>query len=325
MKKRLVLIDGHAIVFRAYYAFPASLTTKKGEQINAVYGFASILLSVIKELKPSHITVAFDLDEPTFRHIEYVGYKAQRPEVEEELTAQIDKVKEAVKVLNIPIFEVEGFEADDVIGTLARQGNKEKDLEIVIVTGDQDAMQLINSGVKVFVPGRGKQPAKMYGEKEVRERYELEPKQIIDLKALAGDPSDNIPGVKGVGPKTATELLKKFLTVERVYSRLDEAMKKGEISKAVGEKLADDYEEAVRGKKLARIVTDVPISLDLKACELHDYDKKKAGKFFEELGFKSIVKRLPNDNWEQAAEEMFKKKREKPVKKKKSEGQMGLF
>jgi DNA polymerase-1 len=325
MKKRLLLIDGHAIVFRAYYAFPASLTTKKGEQINAVYGFASILLSVIKELKPSHITVAFDLDEPTFRHIEYVGYKAQRPEVEEELTAQIDRVKDVVKVLNIPIFEVEGFEADDVIGTLARQGNKEKDLEIVIVTGDQDAMQLINDGVKVFVPGRGKQSAKMYGEKEVRERYGLEPKQIIDLKALAGDPSDNIPGVKGVGPKTATELLKKFLTVERVYSGLDEAMKKGEISKAVGEKLADDYEEAVRGKKLTRIVTDVPISLDLKACELHDYDKKKAGKFFEELGFKSIVKRLPNDNWEQAAEEMFKKKRKKPVKKKKSEGQMGLF
>jgi len=325
MKKRLVLIDGHAIVFRAYYAFPASLKDKQGKQSNAVYGFASILLSVIKELRPSYVAVAFDLDKPTFRHIEYVGYKAQRPEVDEELKAQLDRVREVVKVLNMPIFEVEGYEADDVIGTLSVQGNKEKDLETVIVTGDQDAMQLVNGGVKVYVPGRGKIAAKLYGEKEVKERYELAPKQIIDMKALAGDPSDNIPGVKGVGPKTATELLKKFLTVERIYAGLDKAMKEGEISQAVGKKLADDYEEAVRGKKLTRIVTDVPISLNLKACELHDYDKSKAGKFFEDLGFESIVKRLPDDNWEQAAEEVFKKKQVKEKKKEDNSNQIGLF
>jgi len=298
---RLVLIDGHALVFRAYYAFPASLTNKEGKQINAVYGFSSMLLSVIKELHPEYMAVAFDLDKPTFRHIEYVGYKAQRPEADVELTDQLDWVKQVVKSLNIPIFEVEGFEADDVIGTLAEQAclkvktknEKCKIEEIVIVTGDQDAMQLVNESVKVYVPGRGKTPAMIYGEKEVKERYGLEPKQIIDYKAISGDASDNIPGVKGVGPKTTRGLLQKYLTVERIYATLDEAMKKGEISKAVGEKLADDYEEAVRGKHLATIVTDVPISLDLPACRVSDYDQKKAVQLFEEWGFKSLIKRMP--------------------------------
>jgi len=325
MKRRLVLVDGHAVVYRAYYAFPASLTTPEGVQINAVYGFLSILLNVIKELRPSHIAVAFDLDKPTFRHKEYVGYKAQRPETEKELKDQIDKVRESVRVLNIPIFEIEGFEADDVIGTLARQGNKEKELEVVIATGDQDAMQLVNGVVKVYVPGRGKTPAKMYGIREVKERYDLEPKQIIDLKALAGDQSDNIPGVKGVGPKTATDLLKKFLTVERVYADLDKSMKKGDISEVVGKKLIDDYEEAVRGKRLATIVTDVPISLSLKECELHDYDKKKVVKYFEKLGFNSMIKRLPNDNWEQETEEVFEEEKAEKQKKEDNSDQIGLF
>jgi len=296
---RLVLIDGHALVFRAYYAFPASLTNKEGKQINAVYGFSSMLLAVIKELHPEYMAVAFDLDKPTFRHIEYVGYKAQRPEVDVELTDQLDWVKRVVKSLNIPIFEVEGFEADDVIGTLAKQAKSEKlktkNLETVIVTGDQDAMQLVNGSVKVYVPGRGKKPSMIYGEKEVKERYGLEPKQIVDYKAISGDASDNIPGVKGVGPKTTRGLLQKYLTVERIYATLDEAMKKGEISKAVGEKLADDYEEAVRGKHLATIVTDVPISLDLAACRVSDYDQKKAIQLFEEWGFKSLIKRMPEE------------------------------
>lgn len=290
-----MLIDGHALVFRAYYAFPASLTNKEGKQINAVYGFSSMLLAVIKELHPEYMAVAFDLDKPTFRHIEYVGYKAQRPEADVELTDQLDWVKQVVKSLNIPIFEVEGFEADDVIGTLACQGAKKEDLETVIVTGDQDAMQLVNGSVKVYVPGRGKKPSMIYGEKEVKERYGLEPKQIVDYKAISGDASDNIPGVKGVGPKTTISLLQKYLTVERIYATLDQAMKKGEISKAVGEKLADDYEEAVRGKHLATIVTDVPISLDLGACRVSDYDQKKAIQLFEEWGFKSLIKRMPEE------------------------------
>jgi len=335
MKKRLVLIDGHAVVYRAYYAFPTTLTTKGGELVNAVYGFASILLSVIRELKPTHIAVAFDLDKPTFRHQEFTEYKAQRQKTEEELKNQIGRVKEVVKTLNIPIFEVEGFEADDVIGTLAKQAHSKK-IQVVIVTGDQDAMQLVNGNVRVFVPGRGKVPAKLYGRKEVKEKYGFNPKQMIDFKALCGDPSDNIPGIKGVGPKTALGLLTKFETIEGVYEAIAggirplksvkefnsfEGIRPQEIdssqlgvSKSILEKLVYGYEDAKKSKMLATIVLDVPITLELKKCELHDYDKEKAIKHFQDLGFNSIVKRLPSDTWEEEVEEMFVESKE-PEKK----------
>ena len=288
--ERLVLIDGHAMVFRAYYAIPTSLTTKTGEMINAVYGFSSILLTIIKDLHPEYMAVAFDLDKPTFRHLEYVDYKAQRPEVEEELTKQLDRVREVVRILNIPIFEVEGFEADDVIGTLARQACGREDLETVIVTGDQDAMQLVNGSVKIYQPARGKTPAKVYTGKEVRERYGLEPRQITDLKALAGDSSDNVPGVRGIGPKTAAELIQKFGSVEGIYQHLDQvAEKKRQL-------LLDHYEDALKSKKLVTIVCDVPITLDLPACKVSDYDQKGAVALFEELGFKSLIKKLPGED-----------------------------
>jgi DNA polymerase-1 len=326
MKKRLVLIDGHAIVFRAFHAYPLSLTTSKGELINAVYGFANMLLAVLRELGPSHVAVAFDLDKPTFRHLDYVDYKANRPEVAEELTGQLERVREVVRVLNIPIFEIEGFEADDVIGTLAKQAGK---AEVVIVTGDQDAMQLVNKGVKVYLPGRGKQPAKLYGIREVEERYELEPEQIVDLKALAGDPSDNIPGVKGIGPKTAKGLLKKYMTVERIYAQLDKGIKKGQIKPKVGEELADGYEEAMRSKKLAAIVTNVPIKLNWKDCRLLDYDKAKAVRLFKKLEFRSLIKKLPNDIHDQKIEDVFlgktKAKKNRQHRPKAINSQMEMF
>ena len=328
MKKRLVLIDGHAVVYRAYYAFPTTLTTKEGELVNAVYGFTSILLSVIRELKPTHIAVAFDLDKPTFRHQDFADYKAHRPETEEELKNQIGRVKEVVKTLNIPIFEVEGFEADDVIGTLAKQAHSKK-IQVVIVTGDQDAMQLVNGNVRVFVPGRGKIPAKLYGRKEVKEKYGFNPKQMIDFKALCGDPSDNIPGIRGVGPKTAKGLIEKYEGVEGIYGDIHPlkgkesqkskgysplaAMNKNrwkDLSPSLQKKLVDGNEIVMKSKMLATIVLDVPITLDLQKCELHDYDKKKAIKHFQDLGFNSIVKRLPSDTWEEEVEEMFVEKKE---------------
>jgi len=296
------LIDGHAIVFRAYYAYPASLTTPEGEQINAVYGFASILLSVVRELAPTHIAVAFDLDKPTFRHIDYAGYKAQRPEVDVELTNQLDRVREVVEVLSMPIFQVEGFEADDVIGTLARQAADGG--EVIIVTGDQDAMQLVDDSVRVWLPKRGKQEAKLYGVEEVKQKFELTPEQIVDLKALAGDASDNIPGVRGIGPKTATTLLNKFLTVERLYDAI-RSKNLPAVSAAVIKKLADGYEEAVRSKKLAAIVTDVPIKLSWDKCRIHEYDKAKAVKLFNKFGFKSLVNKLPNDEKEEELTQVF--------------------
>lgn len=322
------MIDGHAIVFRAYYAFPPSLTTPEGEQINAVYGFASILLTVLRELKPTHAAVAFDLDKPTFRHIDYADYKAQRPEVDQELKDQLNRVREVVRILNIPIFEVEGFEADDVIGTLGTQAvrSKQGGVGVIIVTGDQDAMQLVNGQVKVYVPQRGKKPAKIYGEKEVIERYGLHPDQIVDYKALVGDVSDNIPGVKGVGPKTAVQLLKEFGTVERLYRNDKLALESlASLSKSVVEKLADGYENAIRSKKLAEIVLDVPISLNWKDCKLDDYDKKKAVELFESLGFRTLIAKLPNDNGEEV-----KKTPQNPAKagwrgSKDKNKQIGLF
>lgn len=278
------------MVFRAYYAFPTSLTTPKGELINAVYGFTSILLTIIKELHPEYLAVSFDLDKPTFRHLEYVGYKAQRPEVDVQLTDQLERVREVVRSMNLPIFEVEGFEADDVIGTLAKQASEKDNLETVIVTGDKDALQLVeDEKVLVYVPARGKIPAKIFDEKAVEERMGVGPDKVTDLKALMGDSSDNIKGVAGIGPKTAAEMIKKFGSMEEIYKHLDK------LSPAIAQKMTEGYEEAVRSKHLVTIVTDVPITLDLEACRISDYNQKGVIKLFEELGFKSLIKKLPKE------------------------------
>ena len=205
--KRLVLIDGHAILHRAYHAFPSTLKTRKGELVNAVYGFSRMLLTVLEDLKPQYLVVAFDLPQPTFRHQEYVGYQIQRPEMDKELFGQIERVYQIVKALNIPIFTAPGFEADDVIGTLAKQA---KNLEVMIVTGDRDIMQLVNKKVKVYSPRKGFAEPEIFDEKKVKEFLGITPQQVIDYKALTGDPSDNYPGVSGIGPKTAVKLLSRF-------------------------------------------------------------------------------------------------------------------
>ena len=293
---KLVLIDGHAVLFRAFHAYPP-LTTSKGELVNAVYGFSSILLNVIGELKPEYIVVTFDRDKPTFRHTEYVTYKAQREPMPTELKDQQERVEEVVKVLNIPIFAVEGYEADDVIGTLARQANEVD--QVVIVTGDKDALQLVDhERVVVHMPGRGRIPAKVYDEKLVEKEYGLTPEQIPDYKGLSGDASDNIAGVKGIGPKTAIQLLQAFGTVEGIYKHL------GEVSNPrVMKLLAEGQESAVISKKMATIVVDVPIELDLPKCAVADYDKEKVVELFEELEFRSLIKKLPNDSFEQMVQE----------------------
>lgn len=304
--KRFVLIDGHALLFRAYYAYPP-LTTAEGELVGAVYGFTAILLNVLRELEPSHLAVSFDLGEPTFRHEAYTAYKAQRAETPKDLIAQEGRLREVVEALNIPVYEKAGFEADDVIGTMAEQAKK-TGIETVIVTGDMDALQLVDDDekgvVRVYAPGRGNRAAVMYGEQEVRDRYDgLEPEQVIDLKGLAGDSSDNIPGVKGVGPKTAITLLKAFKTVEGVYEALD----KGELDGVVGAgmigRLKADREMALASKKLATIVTNAPVRLHLDKCVLSEYDKEKTLRLFEELEFTSLVKKLPQDEFEKDVQE----------------------
>lgn len=294
--KRLVLIDGHAILYRAYYAFPQTLKTRRGELVNAVYGFTKMLLGVIEDLKPVYLAVAFDLPKPTFRHKEFIGYQAQRPTMDAELKNQIERVYQVVRALNIPIFTAEGYEADDVIGTLASQAAKKK-TETVIVTGDKDIMQLVRGKIKIYAPVKGFSNAKLFGQKEVQELLGVKPKQIVDYKALVGDSSDNYPGVHGIGPKTAVKLLKEYEDLDTIYKRIEK------IEERVAKKLAEGAESAALSRKLAQIVIDAPVKLNLKACRVHDYDEEKAKKLFGELQFKSLIKKLPGVEKEEEKKE----------------------
>jgi len=285
-KKKLILIDGNAIMHRAYHALPP-LSTKKGELVNAVYGFASTLFSVIEMFKPEYIAVSFDLAGPTFRHEEYKEYKATRTKAPDEFYNQIPRVKEFVKTFNIPIFEKEGYEADDVIGTLAKQAEQYEDVEVIIVTGDLDTLQLVTDKTKIYTMRRGLSDSVIYDAEKIKERYTLSPIQIIDYKGLRGDPSDNIPGVKGIGEKTAVELLTKYGSVENVYQHLSE------IKDSIREKLERDRLKAFMSKKLATIKTDVPLILELEKTKVHDFDREKLVALFGELNFYSLVKRIP--------------------------------
>lgn len=280
---KLILIDGNAILHRAYHALPP-LTSKKGEPIGAVYGFISMLLRVITDLKPTHITVAFDTAKPTFRHVAYVGYQAHRPRVDSELTSQFKIAKEVLESFGIPTFAAPGFEADDVIGTLAFQA-KDAD-EIVVVTGDRDLLQLVNGKIKVYMSIKGLTDAKLFGKDEVVERLGVNPGQIVDYKALVGDPSDNYSGVAGVGPKTAISLIEKYDTLEEVYKHL------GDLPEKLGKNLAQGTESAGLSKKLATIVKDVPVTLDLEKAGKWKIDSKKALTLFAKLGFKTLAKRI---------------------------------
>lgn len=302
------MVDGHSVLFRAFHAYPP-LTTKSGELVNAVYGFTSILLSVINELTPSHAAISFDLAEPTFRHQEYKGYKAHRPEAPEGMINQQDRVREVIEVLNIPIYVMPGFEADDVIGTLAMmvseqlyKGEKKEELEVMIVTGDRDALQLVQDNkVSVYMPGRGKNPAKIWSSEDVVKTYGLMPKQLIDYKALAGDSSDEIPGVKGIGPKTATQLLQKYRDLDGVYAHLEELAEV--FSPRIAEKIGLSKESAYMSRKLGEISTNVPLKFKMSDCEVQDYDKKSAIEKFKELEFASLIRKLPNDKYENMVQE----------------------
>lgn len=305
--KKLVLVDGMAVLHRAYHAYPLSLTTKNGELINAVYGFAAILLTALEKIRPTHVIVTWDIGgKPLKRKEQYVEYKATREKPDDELINQIDRTKEVVSALNIPQFGVEGYEADDLIGTLSKQADNKED-QVVIVTGDKDSLQLVDDEhVIVYMPpapgkfGKDRGP-QIIDQVAFRAKYGLEPEQMIDLKGLMGDSSDNIPGVKGVGQKTATDLLKEFMTVERIYESLDKIPK--ERTKML---LQDGRDMAFLSKKLATIDREVPVKLDWDACKLSDYERDKAVSMFEELGFKSIIAKLPKDNWEENLEEVFK-------------------
>lgn len=278
---KLVLIDGNAILHRAFHALPP-MTTKKGEPINAVYGFVSMLLRIVQDLKPSSIIVTFDEKEPTFRHKEFAKYQAQRPPTADELASQFEKVRRFVEAADIPVYSKSGFEADDVIGTIAKRVKE----DVVIVTGDRDQLQLVNERVKVYMPIAGLSNAKMMGRKEVIEKMGVPPEQIADYKGLVGDPSDNYPGVSGIGPKTATTLLLKYKNIDGVYKNIDK------VEGSAREKLKKGQVDAYLSLRLAKIVTDVPIQYDIEASSKWDLDNPKVISLFEEFGFKTLKERI---------------------------------
>jgi DNA polymerase-1 len=290
-KKRLLVIDGNSLLHRAWHALPPSLTTKDGIVINAVYGFTSLLLKALRELSPDFIVVAFDRKEPTFRHEAYEAYKATREKQPEELYAQLPILKSVLETMGVPFLEKAGFEADDIIGTVVAHS---KGAEKIIMTGDLDILQLIDSETKVYTPKKGISDLTVYDESAVRDRYGLTPEQMIDFKALRGDPSDNIPGVRGIGEKTATILLSQFGTLDTIYRVLetnDPRMEK--VSARVRELLSAGKEQAFLSKKLVTIVLDVPVAVSLEKLRLKPFNRPEIQKLFQELGFKSLLERLP--------------------------------
>ncbi len=292
-KQKILLIDANALIHRAFHALPP-LTIKNGELVNAVYGFSLILLKTINELNPDYVATAFDTPQPTFRHKEFKDYKATRQKADLELISQFPKVKEVITALGIPIFEKPGFEADDIVGTLAKKA-EEKNLEAIIVTGDLDEVQLVSPNIKVYTMRRGFTDTVLYDESQVKEKYEgLSPLQIADYKALRGDPSDNIPGVLGIGEKTAIELIKKFGSIENLYKEIKNNTKKvKDLKPKVLENLREKEKEAKISKYLALIVKDLPLELDLKKTETGVYDREIAINVFKKFEFRTLLAKLP--------------------------------
>lgn len=287
-KKRFMIIDGNALLHRAFHALPP-LATKHGILVNAVYGFTTVLMKALKELKPDYAAVAFDVAGGTFRDEMYEEYKAGRAKQPDELYDQIPMIKDVVRAFKIPVVEKQGFEADDVIATLVGYSK----FKNIIVTGDKDALQLVDENTKVYGFRKGMSDMVIYDEKAVKERYGFEPEQMIDFKALAGDPSDNIPGVKGVGEKTATMLIQEFGTIEGLYEKVKTDPRIEEKIKPRIVKLLLEYEkDAKLGKELVVLRQDVKINADIEDCKIEQPDYEKLRELFEGFEFKGLVKRV---------------------------------
>ncbi|MDD5606027.1 MAG: DNA polymerase I [Patescibacteria group bacterium] len=286
-RKKLVLIDGNALIHRAYHAFAqARLTNTQGHPTGAIYGYALMLLNIFAKLKPEYIAVAFDTGKPTFRHEEYGEYKATRKAADQELIDQIPHIHELTNIFNIPVFAKEGFEADDIIGTLATQAPK--DIDVYIATGDMDALQLVDNNIFVYAPKKGFADIMIYDKKTVLEQKGLKPDQMIDFKGLRGDPSDNIPGVKGIGEIGAKKLLLEFGTIENIYEHLQG------IPERTRQLLDHNKSMAFQSKRLATILTNIPIKLDLKKAVAEEFDASKVREFFHKYGFRSLLSKIPN-------------------------------
>lgn len=286
MNKRLIIIDGNSIINRAFYALP-EMTNKEGLRTNAIYGFTTMLFKIIDTYKPTHMSVAFDRKAPTFRHLEFEEYKAGRKKMPDELREQFEPLKDLLDKFNINRLEIDGYEADDIIGTVSRLG-EENGYKVYIVTGDKDAIQLASDKTTTLITKKGVGEVEEYNFDSVMEKYEMTPTQFIDLKGLMGDKSDNIPGVPGIGEKTGIKLIKEYSSIENIIENIENL--KGSVKK----KLEENKELAIMSKRLATIIRDVPIEINLDDLEYGDYDKDKVIESFRNLGFTSLLSRLSN-------------------------------
>ncbi|KKS99951.1 MAG: polymerase protein [Candidatus Nomurabacteria bacterium GW2011_GWA2_43_15] len=296
--KKLVLLDAHAIIHRAYHALPEFLSSK-GEPTGALYGLSSMLMKIITELKPDYIVACYDLPQKTFRHEAYDGYKAGRVKADEALIVQLQKSRQIFEAFNVPIYDAPGFEADDVLGTIVEKYKKDKNLDIIIASGDMDTMQLVDDKkVRIYTLKKGINDTILYDEDAVLERFHFKPKLLPDYKGLRGDPSDNIVGVKGIGEKTAETLITKFGTIEEIYKKIkkdEEIFKKAGISSRMIELLKSNEEEALFSKTLATIRTDAPIKFELPVKTFwENADFKKVEQVFADFEFRSLLARLKN-------------------------------
>ena len=284
MEKRLIIIDGNSIINRAFYALP-DMSNSEGLKTNAIFGFVRMMFKIIEDYQPTHMSVAFDKKAPTFRHKQYADYKAGRKKMPDELAQQLQPLKDLLDKFNINRLELEGYEADDLIGTVARLG-EENDFKVYIVTGDKDAIQLASHKTTTLITKKGVGEVEEYDYDSVLERYEMTPTQFIDLKGLMGDKSDNIPGVPGVGEKTGIKLLKQYSTIENLIEHTDEL--KGSIKK----KIEENKDLALMSKELATIITNVPIEVKLEDLAYGDYNKDDVVEKFKEFGFTSLITKL---------------------------------
>lgn len=310
--KPLLLVDAHALIYRAYFAFP-ELTTSTGQLVNAVFGFTRILLTAIRDLDPEYIAVLFDHPQPTFRHEAFADYKAHREKMPDDLRPQIDLVKQVVDALNMPRFDVAGFEADDLIGSMTVQATElsrttEPELRTLVLTGDRDIFQLVSDYMHVLLPNRGSSDTTEYDSDAVQKKMGVTPAQIVDMKALMGDSSDNIPGIAGIGPKTAVRLLEEFNNLDGIFAALanletgkgsDHGILKGSLLT----KLTEGKEAAYLSQQLAQIATTAPITLHLADCMVKGYDKPEASELLQKLEFNSLISLLPADEFESGVQD----------------------
>ena len=280
----LVIVDGHAIAHRAYHSIPP--LTANGQPVNAIYGFYSMILSSIEILKPNYLMVCLDSPGPNFRNQEFIGYRAKRKPADRELVSQLPQLPITLEKAGISHYAMGGFEADDLIATLAVKSLKKKSkLKVTIITGDKDLMQLVGPRISLFVPIRGLSETKIYRAEDVKEKLGVNPNQVVDLKALMGDMSDNYPGVEGIGPVAAIKLLEQYQTLDNIYSHLNE------IKPVIKEKLEKGKESAYLSQKLATLVTNIPLKFTLKSARWSKNNFAGLLPLFQEYNFRSLISR----------------------------------